>query len=241
MSEQKIQTDSGPAVRPVRENERPYCYTQSPQLRSQTGCIGYLRAYMDTAESGFYSSWNGFRDSLNTDEFRGDLERVLGKLRDGTEDAFLSNRMALGRYCWAHMSAALNDRNDFAFRVDTERYVYMMRVTPERGEYNLYCYCYDRESLDCHLKEAERGIRFIDTGYRDLFKVPDGGKIVITYSDGERCERVCRFIDSTHFEMGTGALSIYHICEFAERMEASGAKVEPYREPERAKRGGYER
>lgn len=35
-----------------------------------------------------------------------------------------------------------------------------MRLNPNRGEYNLYCYCYQREWLDNHLQKAEKGIRF---------------------------------------------------------------------------------
>ena len=37
----------------------------------------------------------------------------------------------------------------------------MLRLSPDRGEYNMYIYCCVREQLDCHMAEAGRGIRFV--------------------------------------------------------------------------------
>ena len=70
-------------------------------------------------------------------------------------------------------------------------------------------------------------IRFIDSDYRELFKIPDGESIRVTYplNDGrEPAECICNFIDETHTRIGG---YVYHICEFAERMEALGARYEP--------------
>ena len=213
-------------IRPITKTERMYCYTQSQQIRGQTGNIGYLRADMDTDGTGFFSTWNGFRDDLKTQEFKDEFDDVINGLRFDAEVTFLKDRMALTKYCFAHPEAQINDR-EFGFRVDTDAYAYLMRLNPNRGDYNLYCYCYRRDWLDHHLKEAERGIRFIDSGYNEKFRIPDGGKIRITYPDGDRREEFCRFIDPYHVEIGYGSMNLFHICEFAERMEASGAKVEP--------------
>ena len=54
--------------------------------------------------------------------------------------------------------------------------------------------------------------------------VADGGKIILHYSWGETAERSCRFIDEYHTEVGS---NLYHICEFAERMQKNGATYEP--------------
>ena len=75
-------------------------------------------------------------------------------------------------------------------------------------------------------------IRFINSAYQTLFHLPDGGRIRITYPDGKQVDRVCRFCDEFHTEVGN---YLYHICEFAERMEQIGAKYEPLdyvKEPE---------
>ena len=80
-----------------------------------------------------------------------------------------------------------------------------------------------KEWLDKHIAKAEQGIRFIDPIIKK-FRIPDGGKIIITYDWGEKAEKTCRFIDEYHTEVGS---NLYHICEFAERMERNGHSYEP--------------
>ena len=44
------------------------------------------------------------------------------------------------------------------------------------------------------------------------------------YDWGEKAEKTCRYIDEYHTEVGS---SLYHICEFAERMERNRHTYEP--------------
>jgi len=74
-----------------------------------------------------------------------------------------------------------------------------------------------------------REIRFIDPQYNTLFTIPDGGNIVITHPDGEQRVRACVLLDECHTRVGN---SVFHICEFAERMQQAGATYEPEIEPE---------
>ena len=133
----------------------------------------------------------------------------------------------MSKFCYEHPESSYeDDRNHYGVRVDTEQYSYLMRLNPNRGEYNLYCYCYQRDWLDNHLQKAEKGIRFIDPHYKEQFTIPDGDKIRITLSSGEHYDRECRYIDDYHLEVGD---NLYHICEFAERMEQNGNTVIPLR------------
>lgn len=77
-----------------------------------------------------------------------------------------------------------------------------------------------------HLENAKRGIRFITPDYKEKFRIPDGDEIRIAFSDGEQFDRTCRYIDDYHLEVGS---NLYHICEFAERMEQNGNTVIPLR------------
>ena len=78
----------------------------------------------------------------------------------------------------------------------------------------------------------EKQIRFIDSHYNLKFYIPDGGKIRITFRDGHTADRVCKYIDDYHLYVGN---CCYHICEFAEKMELSGSKVEPINQSEPSK------
>ena len=212
-------------LRPMTAAEQMYSYSQSQQISMQTGLIGYLRADMDNSGKGFFSSWNGFRDSLKSEDFKQEFDEVLNELRE--DGNLLHDRNTLGRYCHRTPDSSFhNDRNEYGFRADTDHYSYLMRVNPNKGEYNLYCYCYVRQWLDRHMRQAEKGIRFITPDYKEVFRIPDGDRIRMTLPSGEKLEQTCRYIDETHLEVGN---NLYHICEFAERMKHNGVKTIPLR------------
>ena len=62
----------------------------------------------------------------------------------------------------------------------------------------------------------DKQIRFVDSGYKTLFYLPDGANVVLHYEDGSKKTLSCMYIDEYHVQVGNG---FYHICEFAERME----------------------
>lgn len=211
-------------MRSMLPAEQNYTYRQSQQISMQTGLIGYLRADMDTNGKGFFSTWNDFRSDLKTDEFKTEFDEVINSLRES--GGILSDRDCLAKHCYAAPESAFGNDREYGVRLDTHKYAYLMRLNPHKGEYNLYCYCYVKEWLDGHLKKAERGIRFIDPHYKEIFRIPDGDKIRIALNNGEQLDRTCRYIDDYHLEVGN---NLYHICEFAERMEQAGNTVIPLR------------
>lgn len=205
--------------------ERKYAYRNSQQISMQTGFIGYLRADLGSTGNAFYSTWNEFNKTLKTEEFSKELDKVIDELR--LEHSMLHNRENLKKFCFRDPQAAMNeDMREFGYRLDMPKYTYLLRFNPYKGEYNLYCHCYVKEWLDRHIQNAERGIRFIDPHYKEQFRIPDGDKIRITFSDGKTEDCICRYIDDYHLEVGN---NLYHICEFAELMERNGNEVIPLR------------
>ena len=74
---------------------------------------------------------------------------------------------------------------------------------------------------------SDKTIQFIDSDYRELFRIPDGGSINIIYPPGDgrgTITRKCEFMDECHTRIGGDD---YHIHEFAARMERLGARYEP--------------
>lgn len=212
-------------MRALTEKEDKYTFSNSMQISMQCGLIGHLRADMDSDGNGFFSSWEDYRKELKTNEFKDEFDKVINSLRE--EGDILYNRKSLAKYCYSSPQAKMNNEQDYyGVRVDTEKYAYLCRLNPNKGEYNLYCYCYIKNWLDKHIRSAEKGIRFITPEYKEKFRISDGEKIRITFSDGEVKDRVCRYIDDSHVEVGD---DLYHICEFAERMEQCGATFIPLR------------
>ena len=142
------------------------------------------------------------------------------------DKGLLHNRYDMSAFARHFPESAIkgNYCTEYGFRVDTEKHAFLLRCNPTKGDYNFYCYCYVKEWLDKHIQKAEQGIRFIDPQYKELFHIPDGGKVIVTTSWGEKREYPCRFIDEYHTEVGS---NLYHICEFAERMQKNGATYEP--------------
>ena len=82
------------------------------------------------------------------------------------------------------------------------------------------------------IQKSPRSIRFIDSRYNDLFRIPDGSTILVRQPDRPNPEERqfvsrCEYIDDYHFRTGN---EIYHICQFAEKMKRNGWSCEP--EPE---------
>ena len=211
-------------IRALTQPEQKYTYAQSMQLEGQTGCIGHLRGDFAPSGYGFHTAWSDTRGQWKTDEFQSELDDVINALRE--DKGLLHNRYDMSAYAKKSPESAFkgNYCTEYGFRVDTEKHAFLFRCNPTKGDYNFYCYCYVKEWLDKHIKNAEKGIRFIDPHYKEKFRIPDGGKIIITYDWGEKAEKTCRYIDEYHTEVGS---NLYHICEFAERMERNGHTYEP--------------
>ncbi|MBU5463007.1 hypothetical protein [Lachnoclostridium sp. MSJ-17] len=208
---------------PLKGTEYLYTYHNSQQISGQTGLVGYLRADFGSSDYGFFNTWNEFRADYNTDEFKAEFYAVIDYFRE--KGRFLHKRRDMENFCYEVSNTfEYSNGREYGVRVDTEHYAFLMRLNPYKGEYNLYCYCYRKDWLDSHLERAKKGIRFIDSGYNDLFILPDGGTIQISYLNDKPEQRVCRYIDPYHVEIGN---NLYHICEFAERMENIGATYKP--------------
>lgn len=214
-------------IRPMRYEERKYTYAQSSQLEGQTGCIGHLRGDFGSSGMKFWTTWEDHRKQWKADEFKAELDDVINALRS-EEYGLLKDRRSMVSFARAEPDSAFkgNYTTEYGFRVDTENHAFLIRCNPQQGDYNFYCYV--KEWLDQHIKEAAQDIRFIDSGYNELFRLPDGEKITVTLASGEKLEQACRYIDETHLEVGR---SLYHICEFAERMERNGNTYAPTEPP----------
>ena len=133
-------------IKTMTADERKYTYRQSQQISMQTSFIGYLRADFGSSGKEFYSSWNKFRKDLKTNEFKAEFDDVINSLREN--NGILSGRGAMSKYCHDTPESSFeNDRNEYGIRVDTEKYTYLIRLNPRQGEYNLYCYCYEKQWL----------------------------------------------------------------------------------------------
>lgn len=76
------------------------------------------------------------------------------------------------------------------------------------------------------MDEKEHSIRFINSGYDTLFRIPDGGTVEVRFPDRTFTAK-CEYLDDYHTKIGD---TVFHICEFAELLEHQVGTVHP--EPE---------
>ena len=138
------------SIREATAAEQDFTYTQDTDLMRTAGCIGHLRVDMGRDGKEFHSSWDFHNPDLTSADFAPDFNAIIDAMRvKNSAIGILADRTALGKYCYAHEQARLPDGdNSYAFRVDMEQYALMLRLTPNRGEYNAYAYVYRREDLD---------------------------------------------------------------------------------------------
>lgn len=209
-------------IRPLTQAEQKYAYRQSMQIRGQTGSIGILQGGYGT-DNEFHYDFHEKSNRLKTDDFEAELQEVLCS----DEISVLKNLDTMREFTLRHSPNGFPG-TEYGFRVETEKFAYLVRCNPEKESDSVEIHCYVKEWLDQHIRKAEKGIRFINSRYDELFRIADGEKIKIRYSGGEEQERVCRYIDEYHTEVGN---NLYHICQFAEIMERNGSEYLPV-EPE---------
>lgn len=217
------------SFRAANQSEMVYAFEQSQQLTLQTTRIGCLRGDFGRGNE-FNSTWTDGYTQYKTPEFQREFDEVINALRfQPAENNILGSFSNMERACHSPSSYKIPYKSfgeQFCFRADTEKYSYIIRCLPHKGDYNFYVAAYEKDSLDKHIKRAEKGIRFITSRYDNLFTINDGDLIQITYDNGEKQERVCRYIDECHLEVDN---NLFHICQFAEIMESNGYKVVPMR------------
>ena len=144
-------------LRPLTVPERKYTYAQSSQLQGQTGNIGYLRGDFGSSGDQFYTTWFDTRPQWKSDEFKRDLDDVINALRS-EEYGLLQSRSQMVRYGRENKESEMQGAytTEFGFRADTEKYAFVLRCNPTRGDYNFYCLCYVKECVKAHICQSNR-------------------------------------------------------------------------------------
>ena len=88
-------------------------------------------------------SWFGTTSELNDDEFRTEFNELTKELRQG----LLKDRTAMAKYISENPSLNLGSRGN-GYKIQTDEHAYYLRCKPQPGDYDCYCFCYEREPLE---------------------------------------------------------------------------------------------
>lgn len=147
-------------LRPATEAERVFSYTLEKENGADAECIGHLRGDFGSGGESFHSTWFDTHTEQKTPAFREEFDAVVNNLRFHVAfDGILMSRESARKYGYAHPDSIMegNYTTEFAFRVDTKERAYILRVNPNKGDYNFYMYAYEKKLLEPRVQaEAAR-------------------------------------------------------------------------------------
>ncbi|MBQ7298600.1 MAG: hypothetical protein IJW77_02040, partial [Clostridia bacterium] len=112
------------------------------------GCIGYLRGDFGGGGREFWSSWFVHQfDELNNEKFKVIFDAIINQLRELT--GVLHDRESMRAYCRTQPHCKVDHPwgEQWGFRILTQDYALYLRCIPTPGDYNFYCFCYDKETV----------------------------------------------------------------------------------------------
>ena len=136
-------------------------FSRSEEQDKSAGCVGHLRGDFGSGKQFYTTWWPHQHDALNTPDFKADIDRTINWLRE-QPDSPLRDFDSMNRYCNRYericaIKGALLP--SCGFMVKTKQYVYMLRCTPIKGDYQFYCYCYRRENFEKVCAEQRKNDR----------------------------------------------------------------------------------
>lgn len=111
--------------------------------------VGHMRLDFGSGKQ-FYGTWFENNAELNDQEFKDAQNMVINSLHN----TLLKDREAMSDYIREHDLLDLGGRGN-GFKVQTDSNVFYLRCFPKDGEYDCYCYCYDRELLEKAMSQTD--------------------------------------------------------------------------------------
>ena len=116
-------------------------FTTKLQESAQVGC---LRGVFLGEEVGddVMVTWQQNNRRLDSLAFRSELYELIDELQGSK---MLGSFPAMKPFCQAHPEARMSDRQTFyAFRLDSSKYRYHLRLFPDKRKFYIFCYRTDR-------------------------------------------------------------------------------------------------
>lgn len=136
-------------------------FSRSEEQDKIVGCVGHLRGDFGSGKQFYTTWWPHQADRLNTPKFKADIDRTVNWLQE-QPDSPLRDFDTMKRCCDRYERSCTIKQAALpscGFMVKTKRYVYMLRCTPIKGDYQFYIYCYQRKPFEKARKEQQRNDR----------------------------------------------------------------------------------
>ena len=128
-------------IETVGKEDKNMFYANSAQEQAK---IGHLRGDFGGGTE-FYTTWWDKNDSLKTPHFKNEIDIIVNGLRKDV----LKDLPSMLQFCYEHKEARIEGAYSpqYGFKVDTQQHSYYLRCNPQRGDYNFYLMCFQRDRL----------------------------------------------------------------------------------------------
>lgn len=203
------------SFRPLLSQERKYTFRSCSDIEVRSGLIGYETVNMSDSE--VKKQWNAVSSSTFP-EFEKDfseIKAVIGLL--------FPNKESLRVYYNSNNSLSFTNKGKSYVGAIfmTDKFSYLVRIAP--SVYELTIWCYIPERLKHHIKNALRGICFVNEKNEELTTVPDGGAIVL-HPSKNNSPIICRYIDPFTALIGS---KIWKLKDFGSYLKNKGMLIIP--------------
>ena len=120
------------------KNERELFFSGG---KAESACIGHLRIDFGSGDE-FWHSWWGKHEEMNDAEFSDILDHLFRTMRKN----IFKDRESMKEYLKKLPTEQIDDWQ--GFKAECGGYDFYLRCNTAKGNYDCYCYCYDKELLE---------------------------------------------------------------------------------------------
>lgn len=206
--------------RPLMEDERKYTFRSCTDIEVRCGLIGYMKIDMPSDRAEISKQWVSINERLDTESFQNEFKDILSVI-----GKTFSNKESLRVYYNTHYGFHYTDVNNsfVGLRIITDVYCYLLRINPSSDIDSLVIFCYIQERLKNHIRNAAKGIHFIDTKNREVLTIRDGDGITL-YPGCVQPPMLCRYIDPFTCRIGS---KVWKLKDLADHLEKIGKIIRP--------------
>lgn len=213
-------------MRPTTSDERMYLYPQFREMLDGCGGIGYMVGEFDAYRPNFKPAWRELDGQMESPQFHKDLRFVVSALRKRTHyGRVLASRDEMMAYCKAHPDSKLPAPaiDQYGFRLDTGVYTYLLRCYIMDASYAFRIHAFRSVQFNEHLQNAGGGIVFAGNDDVELFRLKDGGEIIVSGGGDEKYYR-CRYVTRTRVAIED---DIFNLRAYVQAKLSSGKTIVP--------------
>lgn len=143
----------------IKLKEEEKLFYSDTKEEKELGCIGHLRGDFGKDGKEFWTTWFPHENHEKNDElFKTVFDNLINLCREKGNPLF--NRADMRTYCREHPDCRITGiyATTWGFRIPAQDYMFYLKCYPDVvGDYNFYCYAYDKEVLMSKLAK-DRGL-----------------------------------------------------------------------------------